>query len=293
MLSLINHKDRIVAFVGTILCCAIQGVCWAQPPRGPKSPKGPPPGSSEFWKITGEAIRESNHRAFFGRLVAHPAIQAEIGLSDQECQGVDALNSQHLDELRKFRSTDFENLDRQASKEKLVELMNQQDKAFNTKLKEAADFERLIQISIQVYGHRSVLHDQVATRIGLSQKKLTEIRQLAESERKEELDRVLTKMRQNLQGGEEFRDLIKQVDDKVGEAIKMRLTAQQLLTLNELKGVPFDIPADLYDRRYRDGRYDKSRDSRNDKNRDHKDGRDSKDKDDCARSCRSCAGGYS
>jgi hypothetical protein len=147
-----------------------------------------------------------------------------------------------------------------------------------------------------VYGNRSVTQGEIATRIGLSDEKLVEIRHLTEKVRREEFEKVGDIFRGQVRGqpqnGQQVRDIFKQIDDKVDEAIKAKLTTQQLDALNQQKGPPFEIPKDLFEFRSRGDGNSEPRPPRGGGERKNKEGdgdrhpNDEKDKDNCANSYR-------
>lgn len=265
MLSLTVKRDCLIVLAGTWLCLAASSWSWAQPPKGASSSSGSKE-SREFWSILGEASKDSNNnRFYFLRMVEHPAIQAEIELTSEELKEIDTLNHLHMDEVRKLRDDYVKAPDKEFCKQALRELLRQQDAAFMRKLRDVVNFERLLQISVQVYGSRSVTQAEIAERVGLSQEKLAEIRSLAEKVRQDEFekmgDSIRELMRSGPQSGKKARDMFKQIDIKVNEAIRMRLTSQQLEALTQNRGSAFEIPDDLFERR-RSGRGDRNREDR-------------------------------
>lgn len=290
----------------SILCCSMGGVCNAlQPPQGKPAQqdnpaqKGNPPqrpqrgNNDEFWKVMTEAFKEaSNNRRYFWVLLEHPAIQMEIGLDEAELKTLDDLNHKHFEDLKAIREKYKDNFDKVKLHKELVELINQQDAIFLEHVSKSCDFKRLIEIDVQANGTRAVTHSEIAKRIGMSSDRLLEVRTFCDKRRREEMEELSGKIQdvtrnQGSEGVKRVRELFRQLDQKLNDCLRSKLTSLEIDALNELKGAPMDLPEDLFEPRLRgpgNRRTDPRGGDNKDKNGESKDDKGQDKKDNCQKS---------
>jgi hypothetical protein len=247
----------LITIAAVIACVVTCADCWSQHPKPPQGSEE----SREFWSIFGDALKNAdNNQLNLLPLIEHPKIRTEVDLSDSEFEEINSLKKQHMSEIRQLRDDYVKNPDKQLCKRKLTELLNKQDADFTQRVVEHSNFERLIQIAIQVYGNRAATSKEIAQRTELPPDKVKEIRSLAHKIRREEFegDTIRDLMRNGPQNEKKMRDTFKQIENKINEAIKTKLTTEQLDALNQLRGEPIEIPNDLFDRRG-DGRNGRGR----------------------------------
>lgn len=279
----LNKFALAVGSLISLTCFTMVSQCWAQPPsRGQKN-------KDEFWSALGDAYRQSsNNRQNLWRLLEHPAIQGELQLDESELKSIEVLNGQHFSELLQLRAKLKQGIQREILHTELVELINKQDAAFMDEVAKHCDMNRLIELDIQAYGTRAVTHAEVAKRIGLSDQKLADLREHCDEFRRKEMDQ----MRERIPI-EEVRKLFREMDQRLNDCIKARLTSQELDALNQIKGKPFKLPEDLFEPRRRgrlgtggsgagsDGTDGQRRDRETGSERDQPGGTSPKDKDNC------------
>jgi hypothetical protein len=277
MIGQASNRHYLNAVLSMVACLAAYGGCWAQPPTPPGNPPALKDGDSvpsvrsEFWVMLGQASKESsNSRRDFWRLLSHPKIQTEVGLEAAELEAIFVLSKKHFEQLQLLQTQLSESSAARDEKlSKLVQVLHQQEAEFIEMLKSNTNLERLIQIDVQAYGIRAVTHGLVAKQIGLSEEKAAELRQLSDEVRREEMDKMGHKIRELMrspQSDKKVREVIKQLDEKIADALKHKLNSQQLEALNQLKGAAFEIPEDLFDRRL----YSERRENKNHSSKDCK-----------------------
>ena len=292
----------------SILCCSMGGVCNAlQPPQDKpaqqdnsaqqnKPGQRPQRGNNDpFFNALLEAFKDaSNNRRYLWVLLEHPAIQAEIGLDEAELKTLDELNHKHFEELKAIREKYKDNFDKVKVHEELVELINQQDAIFLEHVSKSCDFKRLIEIDVQAHGTRAVTHSEIAKRIGMSAERLSEVRAFCDKRRREEMEELAEKIQdvtrnQGSEGVKRVRELFRQLDQKLNDCLRSKLTSVEIDALNELKGASMELPEDLFEPRLRGSgnRRPESRGGDNkdrDKNGQSKDGKGMDKKDNCQKS---------
>ena len=242
----------------SIICCSMGGVCNAlQPPQGNLPPRPQRGNNDEFWKVLSESFKEaSNNRRVLWVLLEHPAIQVEIGLTEAELKSIDELNFKHFDELKAIREKYKDNFDKVKLLNELVELINQQDAIFLDLVSKSCDFKRLIEIDVQAYGTRAVTQTEIAKRIGMSAERLSEVRTFCDKRRREEMEELAGKIpdvtrNRSSEGVQKVRELFRNLDLKLNECLRSKLTSLELDALNQLKGAPMVLPEDLFEPRLR------------------------------------------
>ncbi|MBX3420004.1 MAG: hypothetical protein KF752_00465 [Pirellulaceae bacterium] len=215
---------------------------------------------TNFWSVMHDVQKRcSSSRVEWLGLLSHQSIRDEIGLDDQEYALIRELDRQLLISLKDIHQSQFQQA---LSHEKLVETVAQKlhdnDLAFTNRLRESADFERLIGILVQARGDRAVIYSDVAERIQLPDDKLDEVRSVYHRAWREQMDLMGDKMRDLLRRGQlqqllvqsqrqEVRQLFKRAEDKVNHAVALRLTSEQLAALRRLEGKKIELPADFID----------------------------------------------
>lgn len=250
-------KTHVIKFTwACILCCFMGGVCLAQNPPKSDAERGQPnrparQGTDEFWNLLNAASKDaSNNRLNLWRLLEHADVQKELGLDEPEFKAIEQLNIKHFEELRALREKFKDSNAKDKLLKELVDVINRQDAAFLDEVAKHCDLKRLIEIDIQAYDLRSVTHAEVAKRVGLSPEKLTELRCLSDQVRRDEMDR----MRDVIREGKKVRQLFAEIDKKVNDSLRMKLTSQELDNLQQLRGPVFKLPEDLFEPRRRGGR---------------------------------------
>lgn len=292
----------------SVLCCSMAGVCNAlQPPQGKPAQQdkpaqqGNPPqrpqrgNNEEFWKVMPEAFKEaSNNRHFLWGLLEHPEIQAEIGLDETELKTLDELNHKHFDDLKAIREKYKSNFDKAKLHKELVELINQQDTIFLEHVSKSCDFKRLMEINVQAYGARAVTQTEIAKRIGMSSERISEVRAFCDKRRREEMEELVGKIpdvtrNRSPEGVQKVRELFRNLEQKLNECLRSKLTSVEIDALNALKGASMELPEDLFEPRLRGSgnRRPESRGGDNkdrDRNSESKDGNGIDKKDNCQKS---------
>ncbi|MFO0940803.1 MAG: hypothetical protein U0930_08545 [Pirellulales bacterium] len=255
MLLPFSKRPVINLTLACILCWLVGGVCLAQnrPQTDAEKNQGPSSrnarsSTDEFWRMLGSAFKEaSNNRQSFWRLLEHSDVQKEIGLDESEFKLIELLNAKHLEELRALRETFKDRSDKDEMLKELVAFINLQDAAFLGEVAKHCDLNRLIEIDVQAYDLRAVTHAEIAKRIGLSSEKLAELRCMSDQVYREELGRMGDVIRE----GKKVKQLFAEIDKKVNDSLRMKLTSEEQDHLQQLRGAAFLLPADLLEPRRR------------------------------------------
>lgn len=242
-------------------------------------------------RALGPILHEVRKQVFSSRLdfmalLSHCDVRAAVGMSEEEFVAFSESNRVLFDEIRlHFQDRrgqqvrdqgEVEKLDQDPSKQntseraaferqqlvaRIVDVVKQSDQKFVDELRESVDYDRFLQILIQARGNRSVVHEDVATRIGLSMDKLDEIRTVSHRVWREQWESMGDRMRELMRREEnqrplaqgkkmEARQLIERAERMVDEAIAQRLSSQQREALVQHRGEPFALPDDLFELRF-------------------------------------------
>lgn len=254
------------------------------PPSQRDRPLGPPgreaPDQS-FWAVMRDVHKQAfTSRLDFMALLSHPAIRAEVGIDDEEFEKLRRLEMSFFDEIRSiYQDQRDQPIPHDMLVPKIVDVVHSHDAEFMEHFRAAIDFERFIGILVQVRGNRSVVHEEVAKRIDLPPDKLDEIREVAFRTWREQADRFGDNFRELLrvrdgdrrsdrvrregsrregdrrderridaerQKDGEIRKLVERVEKKVNDAVALKLTTEQLQSLNNLRGEPLELSDDFF-----------------------------------------------
>jgi hypothetical protein len=224
------------------------------------------PTVASVWSVMPEVHkRSSSSRLEFLALLSHASIREEVGVDSEEYQHLRNSTFQLFESIKAVQRAQSETpLTEEQLINKLSELIKQHDLAFNRYLEQASNYDRFIGLFIQARGNRAVCHVDVASRLDVPPQKLEELRLISHETWRAEMDRMGERFKDLLRRGQyreiieksqnsEMREMFIRVEARVNEAIGRRMTAQQLETLEQLRGPKFDIPKDFFELRYSDG----------------------------------------
>jgi len=212
-------------------------------------------------------------RLEFMALLSHSAIRDEIGLDQEEYE---LLASSSKDLFKEIKDLYHVNRDQrppgpredspETQKEyqqlvmKISQLIREHDQQFMQQLQSSSNFDRFIEILVQARGHRAVVHEDVAKRIGLPPEKLDEVRTVGHQVWREQWESMGDRMRELIRSEEtkgpahqgnrkEAQQLVERAETKVNEAVGRRLASEHLEALKQLQGKPFAMPEDFFELR--------------------------------------------
>jgi hypothetical protein len=241
--------------------------------------KSPGPG---FWSVMRDVHKQSFSSRFgFMMLLSHPAIREEVGLSEDEYRQLQELNGGLDREIKSLHQSQQDNpVDHQQLVAKIVQQLSEHDRRFIEFLESTIDFDRFISVLVQARGNRSIVHEEVAKRIDLPPERLNELRALSHRVWREQMDELGDQIRQWIRSGEsrkgsgdresgdresgdrqvahqnqheEIKQLLQKAEAKVNESVGQRLTTEQRMALDQLKGTPFQLPEGLFEIRFPPG----------------------------------------
>jgi hypothetical protein len=252
------------ALVVMLSAWSLQQAVWAEPGEAPPSTDRRQ--LTSVWSVMHEVHRRcSSSRLEFLALLSHASVREEVGIDSEEYQHLKNSTLQLFESIKALQRAHSENpLTEEQLINRLSELVNQHDLAFNRYLEEASNYDRFIGLFIQARGNRAVCHLDVARRLDVPPEKLEELRMISHDTWRAEMDRMGERFKDLLRRGKireiieksqnaEMREVFIRAESRVNEAIGRRMTAQQLKALQQLRGPEFDIPKDFFELRYSDG----------------------------------------
>ncbi len=253
-------------FAWVLLLLAVPVYAQPRPPRGGP---GPGPGSGPGGELRGlggerdpffdamrEVFQDAPHKELFD-LVNRSEVRQEIGLASDAASKVKDNVHDAMREVFSLRDKQ-ERLTKDQYKEKIRNALTPFEKESYKILEEHGNFDRLLGIYAQARKYRAILNDKVAEKIGLDGVALDRFRrERAEYGRtlwEETRDLVDKAIRNNPPGAAlrpAFGRLFQQAEEKLERRLAELLTDEQKRKFEDLKGVEFKLPPDVFDPRGR------------------------------------------
>lgn len=210
-------------------------------------------GNSDFFDALREAGDSSVTRDFFD-LLMHEPVRAEIGLSQQDYQQIFDSGEKNMRALFDLQSQSRES---GKSKDEYKKEILEHTKSFEEETlailkKNSATYTRLLELMVQQKSFSAAANSEIAELIGLTDDQLVEFRSVRAELRKQQME----KMRPEVEGiirkshgdrhsvGEKIEKLFREANTELLEQLKAKLSEDQQVALEKLKGEKFDdLPA--------------------------------------------------
>ncbi len=232
------------------LACSVNS---QSPPPRPDGSRPDDPRRSESRERDAffDAMREFlPHKELFD-LLDHDSIRKEIKLSDADAELIEANVRKTFEALHAIRK-EFEGKTPtpEEFKQKVAEAIEPLNKESYEILEKRADFERLLGLYVQARGHRALLNDQVAQKIGLEGQALEGFRKLRSQSWQLLMDDTRDAIKREMRNAppgkslprNAISDLFKLAEKKLEDKLSRELTEEQKNALENLKGVKFPLP---------------------------------------------------
>lgn len=206
-------------------------------------------GNSDFFDALREAGDSSATRDFFD-LLMHEPVREEIGLSQQDLDQIIDSGEKNMRALFDLQS---QSRDSGKSKDEYKREILEYSQSFEQETlallkKNDATYRRLLELMVQQKSFSAVANPDIARKIGMTDEQLVEFRSMRSELRKQQMDKMRPEVESIIRKshgdrhsvGEKIEKLFQDANSEVLQQLKAKLTEDQLVAFENLKGEKFD-----------------------------------------------------